>query len=188
MTTTDTKRRQARSGAAVRSALDGAKVHVVMEIGGWQLAISDVLDHGMVFSRIDQQRVVISQETWDTLRSEAASTRAFFARFLTSDGVASGLSRLDGVEWWNDAIRAEAVGDGSDLIQAKDQFTQLEEEMNALIVAASGLADGSTGRVHMEAFFIRLVNARSGLEQAEARVNQLSGILGLAEQVVAALR
>lgn len=185
MTTTDQRRRQSRTAAVVREQLnlDLTSKRPIVEVEGSQLFAVPAVVYGMVAVR--GREVYIHQETWDTIRAGGKfSIDGFFASFMRED-VSDGLRALNSnVNWWTNGVVAENT---SGTIHAKDRLTTVEERLVRLTAMASDFAGQNVDRDHLKMFVEQLNELSGDLDETEARVRHMRGMMQLARVVVGGL-
>lgn len=180
MATIDKQRRQAKSGAAVRVALDKKstpKRHV-LTLNGTELFVTPALDWGMVW--VDGFALYVNQETYATLRGYRPALLSFWASFGRDPSPGLKFIGLD-VGWWVEACRVESRFTGDDVVRGKDRLTILEEAMQELLTSAPDFANGQADREHLNMFFQRVSFLRGELEDTESRLEYVRALMDLCD-------
>lgn len=157
---------------------------------GHSVWINEGLETGQVWVAAEDKQCFVNEETWNTLRANAGSMRIFMLSFASGNPAyitASGLKFLDSANWWLEAVRDYAKVKGTDVINGKDRITQLVEDLEGLMIAAGGMADGTSSAEHLSQFFVRLALAKDELDAIETRVGHLRGLVVLAERAAATI-
>jgi hypothetical protein len=163
-----------------RAALDSASwenKRCVMKWGGYTVYLDNTLDYGSVYVHHERKAIIVHKSTWDVVNSDTT----LVADFLTQmKGGAGGLKFLvmDSGKY-GEAARAAAHEWGNDVVQAKDEITQVTEILDSLLVQAQGLNKRATP-LQMQSFAVRYAEAEGRMVSLETRLGMLRAKLDLA--------
>lgn len=151
--------------------LDGADF--IEELGEWAVVIDESLGVMETYVSQDLKVVAMNSETWNVANCDDGA----YDRLLDI-GEASGMRFLAGVPVFDNALRKFRGERVEDVVQAKDEITQLAELLDSLATQAVSLgADGD--QEQREILMGRYMQARTRIETLRNRLNELDGKLDL---------
>jgi hypothetical protein len=154
---------------------------LIEEIGGWGVALDESL--GIMEAYVDHQAhvVVFNSETWKVVDSDDDASDLLS---VWRDG-ASGMRFLAGVPAFDRALRKYRSGRGEDVVQAKDEITQLMEVVQSL--ATQAVSVGADDDVEQRQILAgRYFQARRRFQELQERMAELEAGLDTAAMAVMA--
>lgn len=143
----------------------------------WKVYIDEVVETMVAYVDADNERIVVSQETWDILCCDVDASDQFLAD-MTAGGSGMRFIVVDR-EPFRSAVREHARQKGNHVTKGKDAITQLTEQANALVVQAASLNTAPTS-MQQQVFAVRYAQLQEQMTQLEDRMDALRGLLNLA--------
>lgn len=146
--------------------------------GLWTFTVDPALAYGSVWVDRIRHLIVVNPEFW-TMVEEHEEARDQFGRDVMAESMPAGMSSIPldrGV--YADAQRQHAAAQGTDVVMAKDAITQLTEQAEALVLAATGMRNPTPGQ--LELFITQQMDLQTQLQEQERRLEQLRQMVALA--------
>lgn len=158
----------------------------VLRIYGYAAYLDDVLDVGRFYVDHDQQIIVMSTETWDTLNYDTMVLGSVIKDMTKGS---SGMRFINMTEpRYGEAVRKRANAHGKDVVTAKDAIDDLQEMANALILQAQSLnrvLDPNADE-QSQIFILRYAKAEHEFAKLQGRIEEVRALLDFAGVAVIA--
>lgn len=153
----------------------------VEEIGGWAIVLDESLGAMEAYVNHEARWVALNSETWQIVWCDDDASARVFSR-AWRDG-ASGMRFLAGVPAFDNALRKFRGERGENVVQAKDEITQLAELVQSL--ATQAVSVGAEGDLEQRQILMgRYLQARRRFDALRERMDELEAGLDTAAMAV----
>lgn len=174
--------RQANYDRAQLEQVDWEIEKHVSQMGTWRVIATAKVQEAVAFIPHGHDVIAVNPRTWRTISCDMAAQAYFFESMLTGARGMKYLVMDSGP--YGEAARTEARKNGTDVVMAKDLFTQVQEAAQSLIIQAAGLAGGAS-LLQMQEFSERYGKLEEDLTFLEHEVGRVRALVEIAGDTVA---